>query len=130
MDRRPLRQSKRGQATHCAFTFSTGVLSGRTFDLRRVDTRVVLNAVEDWEFINTGSMDHLVHIHTNPFQILGADGQPEAAWRDSVLVGRGDRRRIRVRFADFTGKTVYHCHILDHEDRGMMGVLEITDPTG
>jgi FtsP/CotA-like multicopper oxidase with cupredoxin domain len=42
-----------------------------------------------------------------------------------VLVPRGETVRIRIPFRDFTGKTVYHCHILDHEDLGMMGNLEV-----
>ena len=58
---------------------------------------------------------------------ISRNGQPESltAWRDTVLVRRGETVRIRIPFRDFTGKTVYHCHILDHEDLGMMGNLMI-----
>ncbi len=100
-------------------------INGRAFDPGRVDTAVRLNTVEDWDLINLSSMDHPFHVHTNPFQLVGADGLAENVWRDVVNVPRGGQQRIRTRFSDFTGKTVYHCHILDHEDLGMMGTLEI-----
>ena len=72
-------------------------------------------------------MDRPFHIHVNSFQVISRNGQPEPlpAWRDKVLVRRGETVRIRILFRDFTGKTVYHCHILDHEDLGMMGNLMI-----
>ena len=100
-------------------------INGRVFNPNRIDTSVQLNAVEEWEFLNTTMMDHPVHIHTNPFQILGTDGTPLRAWKDVALVRAGERVRLRTAFRDFTGSTMYHCHILDHEDLGMMGRLEI-----
>ena len=104
-------------------------INGRTFDPTRIDTQVRLGDTEEWEFINPMGMDHPMHIHTNPFQVVQSDGSLEAAWRDVVLVPGGGRVRVRTAFQDFTGKLVYHCHILDHEDLGMMGVLEI-NPQG
>ncbi len=107
------------------------LINGKIFDHQRIDTQVRLNTVEDWEITNTGVMDHPFHLHTNPFQIISRNGQPEAfrAWKDTVLVRVGETVRIRVRFQDFPGKTVYHCHILDHEDLGMMGTLEVEPRT-
>ena len=102
-------------------------INGRTFDPSRVDTRVHLGDVEDWEFLNPMTMDHPMHIHTNPFQIIQSDGSAEQVWRDVVLVRAGERVRVRMALQDFTGKLMYHCHILDHEDLGMMGVLEISN---
>jgi FtsP/CotA-like multicopper oxidase with cupredoxin domain len=103
----------------------TFTINGRTFNPDRVDTRVSLDAVEDWEFVNPSTMDHPMHIHTNPFQVIGFEGAPIRAWKDVVLVPARSRVRIRTAFRDFAGHTMYHCHILDHEDLGMMGVLEI-----
>ena len=107
------------------------LINGRPFNHQQVDTQVFLNALEDWEITNTGVMDHPFHLHTNPFQIISRDGQLESfrAWKDTVLVRVGETVRLRVRFTDFPGKTVYHCHILDHEDLGMMGTLEIQKPS-
>ena len=70
-------------------------------------------------------MDHPSHIHVRPFQLAGADGIIDPAMRDVINVVRGSRYRIRMRFADFAGKTMYHCHILDHEDLGMMGFWKL-----
>ena len=112
------------------FVLSEGMaflINGRAFDHRRVDTEVRLGTVEDWEVINLGNMDHPFHLHTNSFQILNSADRPESAWRDVLLVPARQTRRFRVRFDDFTGKAVYHCHILDHEDLGMMGVIEILE---
>ena len=104
-------------------------INGQGFDARRIDTTVRLDTVEDWEYINTSRMDHPMHLHVNPFQVLDAHGQPERAWRDLVNVPAGDRVRIRVRFRDFEGTTVQHCHILAHEDNGMMAtVLMVKEP--
>jgi FtsP/CotA-like multicopper oxidase with cupredoxin domain len=94
-----------------------------------VDTSVQLNEVEDWELTNNGVMDHPFHLHLDPFQVISRTGilpvTPERAWKDTILVKTGETVRVRVPFRDFAGKTVYHCHILDHEDLGMMGNLEI-----
>jgi len=100
-------------------------INGRTFDPRRADTVVKLNSVEEWEFDNPTDMDHPMHIHTNPFQVIDAKGSPIRAWKDVVVVPARSRVRVRTAFRDFTGRAMYHCHILDHEDLGMMGVLEI-----
>lgn len=103
------------------------LINGQVFDHNRVDTQVSLGTVEDWEIINTGTMAHPFHIHVNKFQVISRNGQtePYAAWKDVVSVNPGERVRIRMAFRDYTGKTVYHCHVLDHEDRGMMGILDI-----
>lgn len=108
---------------------STGfIINDQSFVIGRVNTRVRLGAVEDWEIVNKASMDHPFHLHTNRFQVISRNGEAEAlrAWKDTIAVGGYETVKIRVRFDDFTGTTVYHCHILDHEDQGMMGIIEIT----
>lgn len=103
------------------------LIDGQPYTGDRIDTQVKLNTVEDWEIVNTGVMDHPFHVHGNAFQVIDRNGKPESlrAWRDTVLVKRGESVRIRIPFQDFSGKTVYHCHVLDHEDLGMMGNLAI-----
>src|SRR5581483_9928696 len=56
------------------------LIKGRTFDPNRIDTSVRLRTVEDWDYINQTNMDHPMHLHVNPFQVIGANGQPELAW--------------------------------------------------
>jgi FtsP/CotA-like multicopper oxidase with cupredoxin domain len=102
-------------------------INGRSFDPRRDDVRGRLGSVEVWEIENRGAMDHPFHLHTYPFQILSIDGTPAAfpAWKDVVNVRPGSRVRLAVPLADFGGRTVFHCHIAEHEDLGMMGVLAV-----
>lgn len=103
------------------------LINGQAYNHDRLDTQVQLDTVEDWEITNTGMMDHPFHVHNNAFQVISLNSQTESllAWRDTVLVPRGETVRIRIPFRDFAGKTVYHCHVLDHEDLGMMGNLMI-----
>jgi FtsP/CotA-like multicopper oxidase with cupredoxin domain len=108
----------------------TFTINGRSFQASRVDTRVQLNTVEDWEISNATTMDHPMHVHTNAFQIAGPDGVPQPVWMDVVNVPANGRVRLRIRFEDFAGTTLYHCHILDHEDLGMMGVLAVDRERG
>lgn len=104
------------------------LINDQLFDHHRVDTQVKLNTVEEWELINPEIMDHPFHLHTNSFQIISRNTQPEPyrAWKDTVVVPEGETIRIRVRFSKYPGKTVYHCHILDHGDLGMMGIIEMS----
>lgn len=98
-------------------------INGRTFSENRIDVRAKLNEVEEWEFVNSTAMDHPMHIHTNPFQVVR--GPSWKGWKDTVLVKAGSRVAVRTALRDFSGVSMYHCHILDHEDLGMMGALEI-----
>lgn len=105
------------------------LFNGHPFDPQRIDAAVTLDTVEDWELVNVDPdrMDHPFHLHVNSFQVISRNGQPEpyGAWKDTVLVKGAETVRIRIPFRDFVGRTVYHCHILDHEDLGMMGIVEI-----
>jgi FtsP/CotA-like multicopper oxidase with cupredoxin domain len=96
-------------------------------DMHRVDVRGRLGTTEIWQIENVVGMDHPFHLHGFRFQVLDVDGVPEAfpSWKDSVNVPKHGVVRIVVRFEDFAGKWMFHCHILDHEDMGMMGILEL-----
>ncbi|HEU4512850.1 MAG TPA: multicopper oxidase family protein [Nocardioidaceae bacterium] len=98
---------------------------GLEFDADRIDQRVRLGTVEEWTIGNDSPLDHPFHLHVWPMQLLEVDGQEvsEPLWLDVVNVPARSQVKVRVAFADFGGKTVYHCHILDHEDRGMMGTV-------
>jgi FtsP/CotA-like multicopper oxidase with cupredoxin domain len=106
-------------------TGSGFLINNKAFDPQRIDTQVQLDTVEDWEIINAAGLDHPFHLHAYPFQVISRNGQPEPyrAWKDTVLVKAYETVKIRVPFRRISGKTVYHCHILDHEDLGMMGII-------
>lgn len=71
--------------------------------------------------------EHPFHIHVNPFEMvrMGPDGKPETIWKDTLMVHQGHNVAVRSRYEDFDGAFVLHCHILDHEDGGMMQEVEI-----
>ena len=104
------------------------LINGQAFAHHRIDTRVARGTVEDWIITNRAGMNHPFHVHVNAFQVMRRNGEPSPyrAWKDTVNIAGGETVHLRIPFRDFSGQTVYHCHILDHEDRGMMGVLEIT----
>jgi len=109
---------------------SQGLINGKTMDMARVDVRSRLGSTEIWQIENVVTMDHPFHLHGFQFQILDRDGVPEPyrSWKDVVNVRKHERVRIVVRLDDFPGKWMFHCHILDHEDHGMMGILEVRPP--
>jgi len=98
-------------------------------DHNRVDVGAKLGATEIWEIENLVGMDHPFHLHGFQFQVLDRNGVPEPfrAWKDVVNVPKHGSARFIVRYATFPGKWMFHCHILDHEDHGMMGILEVIE---
>lgn len=131
-----LRQST--VAAHRQIILSTGMgmggggmmrftINGREFDARRTDTTAAAGTVEEWTLVNTSPMDHPFHLHVWPMQVLG-DNAPAGSspdWRDVVNIPANGQIKVRIAFADFRGRSAYHCHILDHEDLGMMGAIEV-----
>lgn len=107
-------------------------LNGRKFDMNRIDDNVELNAIEIWEITTNstmmGRMGHPFHIHGTQFQILSRNGNEpgdnEKGFKDTVFVGPDETVRIIVQFKN-KGVFMYHCHILEHEEAGMMGQLEV-----
>ena len=102
-------------------------IDGKHFDMNRVDQTVKLGALEEWVVRNTSSHWHPFHIHVNDFQVVSVDGIQQRAygWQDTMILPANSETVIRLRFDDFDGKFVYHCHILSHEDFGMMAVVEV-----
>ena len=105
------------------------MIDGKTFDPSRIDQRVRLGAVEEWTIRNEDQRDdHAFHIHVNPFQVMQVNGRPQAdlQWRDTVVVpSKGGSVVLRSRFLDYTGVFMMHCHMMNHEDLGMMQTIEV-----
>lgn len=107
-------------------TMMTFTVNGQEFDPNRTDTRVIAGTVEEWTLTNPSPMDHPIHLHVWPMQVI-QDGEREVAeprWQDVVNVPARSKVKVLVAFEGFPGRTVYHCHILDHEDQGMMATVE------
>jgi FtsP/CotA-like multicopper oxidase with cupredoxin domain len=84
-----------------------------------------LGAVEEWTIVNTTEMDHPFHLHGFRFQVTSDAGRtPDfAAWRDTVNVRADTTLHFRVQLDEHPGTWMFHCHILEHAERGMMGEL-------
>lgn len=107
-------------------------INGKTFDINRIDELVQNGAIEVWTFDNTkGDEPHPMHLHGVQFQIVSRTGGRgsltplETGWKDMALVLPGEKVKIIIPFNAYTGKFLYHCHNLEHEDTGMMGQFKI-----
>jgi bilirubin oxidase len=106
------------------------LINGRSFDMNRVDLVSTVGDLETWDIVNDTMMDHPIHIHGTQFRLVGRESRgvatpaPFAAWIDTVDVPSGTTATIAVR-QELPGKRMVHCHILEHEDAGMMAVLDV-----
>jgi len=107
-------------------------INGRSFDMQRVDFRVAANSEELWVLGNDSPMLHPFHVHNTRFRVLARDGRPPSAlergFKDTVTVHPGEELRILVPtgpYADARHPYMFHCHILEHEDGGMMGQFTV-----
>jgi FtsP/CotA-like multicopper oxidase with cupredoxin domain len=108
---------------------TTWLLNGRTFNPARSDAHPVLDTTETWELVNRTGVAHLMHMHHTDWYLLARDGRRPPPWEDCLketfFVHPGERLLVAGRFADYTGKFPIHCHMLDHEDHGLMSQFEV-----
>ena len=110
-------------------------INGRSMDLSRIDATVTRGSTEIWEVVNSGGTPHNFHLHATSFQVLpDTDGRLPAAlsgWKDTVYLEPNQPVRLIVRFPDHPDPDLpymFHCHLLYHEDRGMMGQFVLVEP--
>jgi FtsP/CotA-like multicopper oxidase with cupredoxin domain len=108
------------------------LINGKEFDHNRVDQTMQLGDVEEWSIKNATKEWHTFHIHINDFQVVEMDGKPVEGIniQDNVSLPPGSTVKMRTRFSNFTGTFVFHCHVLFHEDHGMMSLVEVVSPGG
>jgi bilirubin oxidase len=101
----------------------------------RIDATVLTDSVEIWEVTNAQNTTHNFHVHDVQFQVLTVDGGPPppelAGWKDTIYLPPDVRFELILRFADYADPDMpymFHCHILYHEDRGMMGQFVVVEP--
>jgi FtsP/CotA-like multicopper oxidase with cupredoxin domain len=109
-----------------------GWINGRSMDMSRIDEVVVPGATEIWEVENASGTPHSFHPHDVRFRVLEyAGGAPPAHLRglkDTIYVPPGETVRLLIEFGDYADAEhpfMFHCHILQHEDRGMMGQFTV-----
>ncbi|WP_201339418.1 multicopper oxidase domain-containing protein [Isorropodon fossajaponicum symbiont] len=102
-------------------------INGKTMDMNRIDEVVKAGSVEIWTIENHSMVPHPFHTHNVQFKIIsrrgGAQGH-ELGHKDVVLVHPDEKVKVLIKFSEFSDENIpymYHCHILEHEDRGMMG---------
>ena len=110
-------------------------INGQKMDMNRIDFAVTAGSAETWEVTNQGGLPHNFHVHGVQFQVQSIDGAapPPAyrGWQDTIFLQPGSHARIIVpfsRYADPRHPYMYHCHLLFHEDQGMMGQFLVTRP--
>lgn len=129
------------------------VIDGKPYDPKKIDQLLKLGTVEEWTIFNCSGEDHPFHIHVNPFQIseytvntlqgqivVGIPNPKDRPWHDTFLIPEGYKKtvdgekviipgyfKMLTKLTRFDGQFVLHCHILTHEDVGMMQNVKI-DP--
>jgi FtsP/CotA-like multicopper oxidase with cupredoxin domain len=123
------------------------MINNKQFSEGTVDESMLLGTAQEWTITNNSSnAAHPFHIHVNPFQIVEVFDPTTMStplklpqpwiWWDTIALPLAKKSgstitpgyiKMRTRFADFTGKYVDHCHILAHEDRGMMQLIQVVD---
>jgi FtsP/CotA-like multicopper oxidase with cupredoxin domain len=104
-------------------------INNKQFAADRIDVRARLNTTEEWTVRNDSDEEHTFHIHVNDFQVMSINGKPYNArgWQDTIQLPTRGQVVIRMRFLNYLGKYPFHCHILNHEDHGMMANVEVVD---
>jgi Putative multicopper oxidases len=122
-------------ATVRRFVLTTeSAINGKKMDMSRIDEVIPAGTREIWEIANRG-WDHNFHIHNAAFTILDRNGEMPAVYergrKDTVFIPNGTTVRLAVEFGSYPDPDtpyMYHCHLLYHEDSGMMGQFVIVEP--
>lgn len=111
-------------------------INNETFDMDSINEIVHLNTTEIWTLQNKTLVAHPFHIHDIQFNVIEKSGLPpiptETGWKDVILVMPNDSVKFITKFETFADNTtpyMYHCHLLHHEDDGMMGSFLVIDTT-
>jgi FtsP/CotA-like multicopper oxidase with cupredoxin domain len=122
-----------------------GYVNGVTFEIlsdgtiQACEHHSTVGTEEIWEVVNSSGMDHPWHQHVNDAQLIAASGGDAVfagyaklytqapAFKDTIIIPKGGSVTMRLPVRDFPGMTMFHCHILEHEDIGMMGMWHIMD---
>lgn len=116
-----------------------GLINGHDFDIDPYTIMSDLDTHEVWEIVNQSGMDHNFHQHVNSSQILSINGGDPGyaslyssipAWKDTVLIPKMGSVKMLMPVMDYDGMTMFHCHIVEHEDIGMMGMWHIMGMDG
>ena len=104
-------------------------INGRTFNPAHAESFPKLNSTETWEIHNKTSVAHVMHLHHSDWFLLARNGAEPPPWenclKESFFLYPDEKILLAGHFSDYTGKFVIHCHMLDHEDHGLMSQFEV-----
>lgn len=115
-------------------------INQKEFNANQVDATPVTGTVEEWVFLNSSKELHPIHLHVNDAQVMSVNGVAQQAhsWVDTIPIPYATQNSagltvpgevvMRFKFRQFVGPYVFHCHILAHEDNGMMSIINVTSP--
>lgn len=108
----------------------TWTINGKAYDAANPPLATpIVDSIEQWNFVNPTNHPHPMHLHLVQFQVLKINGMPqetsEHGWKDTVVVPPASELTILAKFSKYTGRYVFHCHNLEHEDFAMMGEFEV-----
>jgi spore coat protein A len=105
-------------------------MSGIGFDMERIDARPALGTTERWLFVNRSHRTHPMHLHGVHFRVLerstGTPHPGERGWKDTVMVAIDETVIVQPRFAPYSGRYVFHCHNLEHQEKAMMLQMQVS----
>jgi spore coat protein A len=108
---------------------TTWLLNGRSFNPAYADAYPKLGSTVTWEVHNRTAVAHVMHLHHTDWYLLERNGRRPPPWesclKDTFFVYPNEKILLSAHFADHTGKFVIHCHMLDHEDHGLMGQFQV-----
>lgn len=107
-------------------------VNGRPYDHNRVDAMPALGSVETWALVNAGTASHYVHLHDSDWKVVSRNGEAplvgEDALKETFRIDPGEVVVVGGTFADHLGRYLVHCHMVEHEDHGMMASFEVVPP--
>jgi spore coat protein A, manganese oxidase len=105
-------------------------ISGKGFDMNRIDATPAFGTTEHWRWVNSSHRLHPMHIHGVHFRVIERTSGPvhlgDRGWKDTVNVQVGETVTVQPRFAPYPGRYVFHCHNLEHQEKAMMLQMQIT----
>ena len=114
-------------------TGSVWTVNGKPYDPSRVDATVPLGSTQLWKLHNASPITHYIHLHEEQWHTVSRDGGPPLPWErgleDTWKLDPGETVTVAARFTDHTGVFMLHCHMLDHEDHGLMAQFEVVEPS-
>ena len=110
-------------------TGSVWTINGKAFDPTRADLKVPLGSTQTWILRNDSPITHYFHLHEELWHTIARDGHKPPAWErgleDTWKLDPGETVKVAAKFTDYTGLFMLHCHMLDHEDHGLMAQFEV-----